>query len=768
MLHAKTLRSMGRLLGLLIPLMLQSLCSSQADARTGTMFLRSGTQKTPPFSHSLDLDGDGWSELVVIGEATVFVYEHGDWLGRVCTYQHSLFVDAVAHHPGCLDVTASGTREIVLALLRDEESFLQAYSSDLEAVWTSDPIPEFYLEGGGAKSPAIQPMGIIARTGRRLLIYVTNTGYRKTPREVGAFDIETGHRVWSVPIGAIPISLALEDMLGNDGIPEILVGTHAANNGVKVRGTDDAHSHALLLGADGQVLWEHKVGGVFSKVEVKSEDLDGNGRLDICVLKVPGNDPAAQLEIQARDVQTGLVRRFKPLPGGRPGGWDMVDFNRDGVKEFIVGLSTGEILLIDGKTYESKSVEVDSSPIRDMHVTDLEGDGSAEVVCSTSNSIAVIDRELNVMARGTFPGGKLLIKGEGGGRHSIYVREPSGYIAAAEILPSRGVQLPSGLWLLIPVVLAVWTLLLLRRAWLSRRYAGQERLWDRLHLEMQDLRHGESSRNALTELERWLREAFSDTADGLSKARKQVPDLTKEFLRSSGVQARRAFELAGRLGLGAGDNKDLTPRRASKTLSELDALTAEDVTPQVLEQGKKDVNVIRSALTHIEGALINHFSVDLIEETHKALRRVFAERPGSSEESAVRGHGGLSASIRLDPGSFPAVFARSVDLQSVLVNVFDNAARAMEGAKNPRIEIKVTSTPVHTTMLISDTGCGIADDHWEKVFEAGVSSKDGDHGQGLTICRQRLAQFRGTLKVLKSTAGEGTTMEIRLRTVSDE
>jgi signal transduction histidine kinase len=123
--------------------------------------------------------------------------------------------------------------------------------------------------------------------------------------------------------------------------------------------------------------------------------------------------------------------------------------------------------------------------------------------------------------------------------------------------------------------------------------------------------------------------------------------------------------------------------------------------------------------------------------------------------------------IRVESVGFPTAFIRPDDLRSVLGHLFENALQAMGGVENPKLEVMVESDPIHARILVHDTGHGIPIDRWETIFQPGFTTKkSGDHGHGLSICRERLAPFRGSLRVLDSKPGVGTTMEIRLETVA--
>jgi PAS domain S-box-containing protein len=97
----------------------------------------------------------------------------------------------------------------------------------------------------------------------------------------------------------------------------------------------------------------------------------------------------------------------------------------------------------------------------------------------------------------------------------------------------------------------------------------------------------------------------------------------------------------------------------------------------------------------------------------------------------------------------PAVRADGVLLRSVLVNLIDNAAEALENARTRQICI---STRVYTEsdtveICVADTGHGISPEDKDKLFLPHFSTKDRGTGLGLAIAARIVAEHGGTLHV---------------------
>ena len=81
-----------------------------------------------------------------------------------------------------------------------------------------------------------------------------------------------------------------------------------------------------------------------------------------------------------------------------------------------------------------------------------------------------------------------------------------------------------------------------------------------------------------------------------------------------------------------------------------------------------------------------------------------------------------------------------------------------------RVTISIEATSKHARLLISDTGKGIQKRNFRKVFNPGYTTKTRGWGLGLSLVRRIIEEYhRGKIRVLKSSLGEGTTMEILLK-----
>jgi two-component system nitrogen regulation sensor histidine kinase NtrY len=97
----------------------------------------------------------------------------------------------------------------------------------------------------------------------------------------------------------------------------------------------------------------------------------------------------------------------------------------------------------------------------------------------------------------------------------------------------------------------------------------------------------------------------------------------------------------------------------------------------------------------------------------------------------------------------PAVRADGALLRSVIVNLIDNAAEAMEDSPLREINVATRSNAEAETVEISvaDTGHGISPQDKDRLFLPHFSTKDRGTGLGLAIAARIVAEHGGTIRV---------------------
>ncbi len=95
-------------------------------------------------------------------------------------------------------------------------------------------------------------------------------------------------------------------------------------------------------------------------------------------------------------------------------------------------------------------------------------------------------------------------------------------------------------------------------------------------------------------------------------------------------------------------------------------------------------------------------------------------------------------------------------------NLVRNSIDAMKN-KGGNIILTATSKNGNTYIQVRDEGIGIPKSKYSKIFEPGITSKSRGWGLGLSLAKRIVEDYhKGRIRVLESTVGEGTTIEIML------
>jgi signal transduction histidine kinase len=113
-------------------------------------------------------------------------------------------------------------------------------------------------------------------------------------------------------------------------------------------------------------------------------------------------------------------------------------------------------------------------------------------------------------------------------------------------------------------------------------------------------------------------------------------------------------------------------------------------------------------------------------------------------------------------GDTSDVMANDMEIRSVLYNMFNNARDAMQ--RGGQITIETLQDNGFVVLKISDTGEGIPDENISRVFEPFFTTRGLEIGKGvgLSSVKSVIDEHKGTIKVLTTAGGKGTTFEIRL------
>ena len=98
-------------------------------------------------------------------------------------------------------------------------------------------------------------------------------------------------------------------------------------------------------------------------------------------------------------------------------------------------------------------------------------------------------------------------------------------------------------------------------------------------------------------------------------------------------------------------------------------------------------------------------------------------------------------------------------LYQAFLNILINAIQSMQDGGT--IDIKVEEERNHYRIEVEDTGCGISEEHVNKIFNPFFTTKEKGSGLGLSIVRKIIEGHRGIVGI-QSREGEGTKVKVQL------
>jgi two-component system, NtrC family, sensor kinase len=269
--------------------------------------------------------------------------------------------------------------------------------------------------------------------------------------------------------------------------------------------------------------------------------------------------------------------------------------------------------------------------------------------------------------------------------------------------------------------------------------------------------------------------------DGPEAEVRALPLQVEAIVREAREDRKRAERLQGELDRIRDDLKGAQGRliRAEKLASvgQLAAGIAHEIgnpigialgMSEILRDGAEDETQTRQFAGEVHGAVLRVHGIlkDLLdfarpsrEEGAEADVRACID----ATQKLVRPHkrfGGVVADVRCDPGPLLAEI-RPSQLQQVLLNLFMNAADAMDG--KGRLHVDARARGAWIEVAVRDEGPGIPEDVLPRIFDPFFSTKPPGEGTGLglAICAQIVQVYGGEVAV-DSPAGGGACFTVRL------
>jgi len=181
----------------------------------------------------------------------------------------------------------------------------------------------------------------------------------------------------------------------------------------------------------------------------------------------------------------------------------------------------------------------------------------------------------------------------------------------------------------------------------------------------------------------------------------------------------------------------------------LKAENIDETTTQEIEKDIERLQTITERFSNI-GSEPKLENKDIIEETQKSYDYL-QSRFSKQIEFSFKGP------------EAPVIVLFNPTLHSwTIENLVKNAIDAMKG--RGKLALEVLHEGGLVKINISDTGSGIPKNQFKSVFEPGFTTKKRGWGLGLSLTKRIVEEYhKGTIKVLHSEIGKGTTMQVSFK-----
>lgn len=179
--------------------------------------------------------------------------------------------------------------------------------------------------------------------------------------------------------------------------------------------------------------------------------------------------------------------------------------------------------------------------------------------------------------------------------------------------------------------------------------------------------------------------------------------------------------------------------------------TEELLNPQITEEIGKDIErleIITDRFSKI-GSIPRLELLNLVDETQKTL-------------DYLKARTSPQVNIEFESSQEHIPCLLNAQLYSwTIENLVKNAIDAMKG--KGELKVSVEADRKFVRINVSDSGKGISKANYTRIFEPGYTTKQRGWGLGLSLVKRIIEDYHdGKIRVLQSTIGKGTTMQIIL------
>jgi len=605
------------------------------------------------------------------------------------------------------------------------------------------------------------------------------TGWDISPGAIVAYDGKTGEKIWEFATAGPSYPLICEDV-NSDGNEEIILGTWAPGNGNIVNDMTDSLCYLICLNHESNLLWKEVMGGLHAATEYTTCDINQDGQIEILCRYASGDreNKSTKFQLQILNSNTHKILKFFELNSkfGKP---CIADLDRDGKKEILCVNQNGFLYVFNSNLEEIKNCQLGTSlQLFHLHqILDINEDGNLEIITTTDNVLQIFNTRLELQYKyeaempifqthyfkHPYFGGliSLFLWDNSGFRKGLFLRI---HTDGKPFIPEIPRNINQFSFLFIPFLLGIFvTILLLKIVPLLQtkqrmlQSRNQAVIRDDLLRTLAAFGHGKTATTNLDricfllknlpqdrlpepEYRQRIEEAINTYFKFTSHQIKEIIDKSKaaSIVLKSQENMKTDFEKLKRL-LNDFLIKGTSPNQLKKYSIEI---------PLTIESVGKHIESIREELAH-------HYRCDITKTVREVLTSL--SKDFEIEEISFK-----NLLIEGDIGTIG--FIGKVDLATILENVIRNAMESMKDVSIKELLVKIAAADDKIFLEITDTGCGIDPNNFDKIFDREFSTKT-DGGFGLYHARTTLNKYGGKIRVANSEPGKGTTMRIEIKKV---
>lgn len=122
---------------------------------------------------------------------------------------------------------------------------------------------------------------------------------------------------------------------------------------------------------------------------------------------------------------------------------------------------------------------------------------------------------------------------------------------------------------------------------------------------------------------------------------------------------------------------------------------------------------------------------------------------------------GVQLLANINP-NLPPLHMNRAELDSILINLVTNSLYILREIKQPVIKVTARFDADHFNITFSDNGAGVPPENRQIIFQPFFTTKRDGIGLGLTIAKEIVEDYGGTIEVIDSELNSGATFSISL------